>query len=201
MIPDHVARLRPRVLRVLRMVGVAVGLGVLSWACSLGLFHVSGNFHTVVDRTLYRSGQLTPEQISRYVETYDIKTIINLRDDNDVNPAYEPEVRAARYLGVTHLDFQMSAERQLSSAQAQDLVALLRGAEPPILIHCKAGADRTGLASALYLAAILGRDLKTASGQLSIQYGHIALPFVPEYAMDRTFKKVSPRLVLADTLP
>jgi len=70
----------------------------------------------------------------------------------------------------------------------------MKGAQKPILIHCREGADRTGLASALYLAAIKKAGEAVAEGQLSIRYGHISLPFIPEYAMDRAFETLEPSL-------
>jgi hypothetical protein len=33
-----------------------------------------------------------------------------------------------------------------------------------------------------------------AKGQLSIGFGHFSLPFIPEYAMDRTFEALEPSL-------
>lgn len=88
----------------------------------------------------------------------------------------------------------MSARRELSAAKAAKLIVLMKGAQKPILIHCKAGADRSGLASALYMAAIARVGEATAEGQLSIRFGHFSLPFIPEFAMDRTFEALEPSL-------
>jgi protein tyrosine/serine phosphatase len=82
----------------------------------------------------------------------------------------------------------------LTEAQAAELVQLMRDAPKPVLIHCQGGADRTGLASALYLAAIEKRSESAAKGQMSIIYGHIPLPITHAYAMDRTFEKLEPIL-------
>ena len=88
----------------------------------------------------------------------------------------------------------MSARHELSRPRAAALIALMERVEKPILIHCKDGADRTGLASALYLAVVKQEDPKVAEAQLSIRYGHISLPFIPEYAMERTFEHLTPLL-------
>ncbi|MEM9277696.1 MAG: tyrosine-protein phosphatase [Pseudomonadota bacterium] len=45
--------------------------------------------------------------------------------------------------------------------------------EHPILIHCKSGADRMGLASVLYLHLIDQVPIEKALDQLSLRYGHI----------------------------
>lgn len=158
----------------------------------LGALQLTGNFNTVVAGEFYRSGQLTPTQIADYAKQYGIKTIINLRGDNPGNSWYDAEVAEARRLNISHINFGMSARRELTAAQATALIAAMKEAEKPILIHCKAGADRSGLASALYLAAVKKLDAATAEGQLSIRFGHFSLPFIPEYAMDRTFETLEP---------
>ena len=59
----------------------------------------------------------------------------------------------------------------------------------PLLIHCQSGADRSGPAAALYLAAIARHGEAAAEDQLSIRYGHIGLPHVSSaYAMGRTWE-------------
>lgn len=160
---------------------------VLVAPASAGLYFLSlqwnGNFDAVAPRTLYRSAQLTLEQMSRYVERYNIRTVINLRGENLGQSWYNSEVEASKRLGVAHVDFRMSASQELTPERAKELVALMAKAEKPLLIHCKDGADRTGLASALYLAVIEREAPKTAGEQLSFRHGHLSLPFIPEYAI------------------
>ena len=73
--------------------------------------------------------------------------------------------------------------------QVNQLVAIMRDAPKPILIHCKAGADRTGLATALYLSRVALLSEKEAESQLSIRYGHVGIPYLSAtYAMDRTWE-------------
>lgn len=156
----------------------------------LGFLQLTGNFSTVVSGELYRSGQITPEQLDEYATRYGIKTIINLRGRNPGNIWYEAETAESRKLHIDHVDFGLSARREVSEQQAADLIALLRSAQKPILIHCKAGADRSGFVSALYLAAIKKWRPDIAEGQLSIRFGHFSLPFIPEYAMDRSFERL-----------
>jgi protein tyrosine/serine phosphatase len=108
-----------------------------------------------------------------------VKTIINLRGSNPGGPRYDAEL-AEDKLEVAHIDFRMSARRQLTLAHADTLIAVIRAAAKPILIHCDAGADRTGLASALYLAAIEPASEETSEEQLPIRFGHISTPFILE---------------------
>jgi protein tyrosine/serine phosphatase len=87
----------------------------------------------------------------------------------------------------------MSASRELTRSQVDRLLAILEAVEKPLLIHCQAGADRTGLATALYLAAIAKQGEEAAEDQLSIRYGHVGLPHLSSaYAMERTWEKLEP---------
>lgn len=167
--------------------GVALALA-LSTGGYLGALQLTGNFHPVVPGSLYRSAQPTATDIARYRKTYGIKTIINLRGENTGSPWYDSEIAEAKRLGIAHVDFGMSARRELTQAASADLIAILERAEKPVLIHCKAGADRSGLASALYVAAVAKLGEAAAEQQISIRYGHISLPVSATYAMDRTFE-------------
>jgi len=168
-----------------------------------GLFLTSlqffGNFHTVIPGELYRSAQMTPAQLEAYAAGYGIKTVINLRGDGGTRKWYADEKAESSRLGIDHIDFPMSAKKALTREQTQQLADILRTAPKPILIHCKAGSDRTGFASALYLAAVKGIDVEDAEQQLSVRYGHISLPFVPAYAMDETYEDVEEWLGYPDS--
>ena len=178
----------------LRQLGVVIFVALLLGGAYVGSLRLTGNFNPVVDGEVYRSAQLSPVEISTFAKAYGIKTIINLRGANPGKAWYDGEVAEARELGVAHLDFRMSARRELSASQAAALIAMMRQAQKPLLIHCNAGADRSGLAAALYLAVVKKESPAEAAGQLSFRYGHFSLPFVPEYAIDRSFETLRPSL-------
>jgi protein tyrosine/serine phosphatase len=160
---------------------------------------LNNNFNEVRPGELYRSAQPDALEIAAYANRYKIKTIVNLRGSNPGTLWYDSEVAASEALGITHIDFPMSAKRELTLAQAQALVEIFRTAEKPILIHCEAGADRSGLASALYLAAVSKVGEATAERQLSIRFGHISSPLSASYAMDLTFENLEPWLGFKDS--
>ena len=163
----------------------------------LGFFgaeHLSGNFHAVVAGELYRSAQPDAVRIALYGERYGIRTIVNLRGENRGSPWYDAEVAEARRLGINHIDFRMSAGTKLTQGRASDLIELFRTARKPILIHCLNGVDRTGLAGALYVAAVAKRGEEAAESQMSLRYGHFPLPGFKAYAMYETFEDLEPWL-------
>lgn len=150
----------------------------------LGALHMTGNFHEVLPGRFYRSGQLSPDALSRYIDRYGIKTVINLRGAAPGRAWYDGEIAATRDHGADHLDFHISAGRRLTLDESLRLVALMRDAKAPVLVHCQGGSDRSGLASLLYLHEVAGVADGSAAWQLSPLYGHIGLPFLYAYAMD-----------------
>lgn len=157
----------------------------------LGILQLTGNFHEVVPGELYRSAQLSGKQIIKKSDQHSIRTIINLRGDNKGETWYDHEIESAQLLGLHHVDFRMSSGRQLNQAEVAQLIRIMREAPKPILIHCKGGADRTGLASALYLAAIKKQGKFEAKKQLSFMYGHTPFLFLKTIAMDNTFESTT----------
>lgn len=187
----------------LRRIGRGVLLAFAPFALFAGGFYAhmlwTTNFHPVIAGELYRSSQPSAATIAELQKQYGIKTIINLRGDNSGHGWYDKEVAQAKELNINHIDFRMSSGRELTQDQAAKLIEIMRDAPKPLLIHCQAGSDRTGLASALYLAAITKTGEATAQGQMSIIYGHLPLSFTRAYAMDRTFTKLEPWLGLSNS--
>lgn len=176
-------------LRVFGRTARVVGIAVLGAGALLLLQYFLGNFHTVEAGQFYRSGQLSASQIAEYHREYGIRTIVNLRGENNGSAWYDAEVGEARKLGIDHIDFRMSAREELSKDRAEHLVQIFRTAEKPILVHCEGGADRTGLASSLYMAAIVKAGEFASELQLSVLYGHFGIPYLTEtYAMDETWE-------------
>jgi protein tyrosine/serine phosphatase len=175
---------------LLKWSGILSSLIGLVLAVYLIAIQLTGNFATVLPGELYRSNQPTAAQITSYAANYGIKTIVNLRGSKPNAAWYRQEVAAVRALGLTLIDFDMSANRELSVDEARQLASLLRDAPKPLLIHCRSGSDRTGLASAIYLSQVANIDKETAEWQLSLRFGHIGIPFVsPAYAMDESWER------------
>lgn len=161
----------------------------------LGARQLVGNFYEVIPGTLYRSAQVTPASLTHFKKHFGIRTVINLRGANPGSDWYDAELKASDELGLTHIDFAMKASRPLPQSRAAELIALMRTAPKPILIHCQAGADRTGLAAALYVAAIGGADAPIPDRQLSLRFGHIGIPFLSAaYPMDESWETLAPSL-------
>ncbi|MBB5700321.1 protein tyrosine/serine phosphatase [Ochrobactrum daejeonense] len=177
-----------------RLTGLGLVIGAGFMGGYLYTLQYKGNVHTVLDGQVYRSNQPDPARIANLQKLYGIRTIINLRGPEPGEKWYDEEIAAAETLGIRHADFEMSARRQLSPEEARQLIALMAKAEKPVLIHCKSGSDRTGLAAALYVAAIAKGSESKAERQMSIAYGHFGFPLSPTYAMERTFEAIEAEL-------
>lgn len=177
------------------LVAPFIGLG-----CFVLAIQSQRNFDVVVADQLYRSAQPSAQDIEHYAGQHQIRSIINLRGASVGSPWYDEEVAEAAKLGIKHYDFRMSASQALTQDEAISLIALLASAEKPVLVHCNWGADRTGLASALYLAAIAKQGEAASEGQLSLRYGHFSVPGLSQaFAMDETFESLEPWLGYFDS--
>ncbi|MBY7649815.1 MAG: hypothetical protein C4617_04940 [Candidatus Liberibacter europaeus] len=163
----------------------------------LGLFvfitiNYKSNLHIVSPDKVYRSAQPDSKFIKYLWQNHGIRCILNLRDENNTS-WYKEEEDTTKSLGIKLINFPISVSKGLSEKEIKELVILLKEAPKPLLIHCKSGADRTGLASALYLHFLSEDQKDNAGGQLSIFYGHI--PFFKARKMDQDFeisKKINP---------
>lgn len=132
------------------------------------------NFHVLADGLAYRSGQPTPEQLAYLFGRYDIRTVINLRGENPGDDWWEAERAACEAHGVALVNIRMSASHLPSREALLSLYDTFENAEYPILIHCQAGADRAGAASAIWRMVVQGASRDEAAAELSPQYWHFA---------------------------
>lgn len=174
-------------LAVVLMAVGAVAAGAGAWA---GYLRVTGNIHEVEPGQVYRSGQLWPSQLSSLLQEKGIRTVINLRGENPGRAWYDDEIRVTEAAGVRHVSLPMSANVEPSPDLLARLIDTLGTAQQPMLIHCEAGADRSGLASALYQLINKGQSPAEADRQLSFRYGHFPWLTSRTGAMDRTFWRV-----------
>lgn len=129
------------------------------------------NSHTVVAGKLWRSYQPSPADLKRW-QARGAKTIINLRGDKPSGFLFLEEEACAR-LGIELRTFRVFSRDAPSKEALYGARDLFNEIAYPALIHCKSGADRAGLMSALFLFLHEGRPLDEALGQLSWRFGHV----------------------------
>lgn len=186
--------------RIMRGLGVGLAAAVAALAGYLACLHLGGNFHEVLAGELYRSAQVSGADIAVVRESRGVRSILNLRGAAPGEGWYDEEIASSADHGIIHADFAMSSSRAIGPEEAAQLIALMRDMPKPLLIHCRRGSDRTGLAVALYLAAISGADEEQAERQLSLRYGHFALPWLSDaWPMDESWERLEPVLGFADS--
>lgn len=176
--PTHAPQSVPRRIRGSWKVAIAIGclLGLsLAVAWEIGQVTFGRNFHVVIPGRVYRCAQPTAAGLEQAIRKNGIRTVINLRGCGVPLPWYLDETRATHRLDVNQEDVSFSASRLPADTEIRRLVQVLDRTEYPILLHCRQGADRTGLASALVLLLQTDDGLDQARHQLGWRFGHVAL--------------------------
>jgi protein tyrosine phosphatase (PTP) superfamily phosphohydrolase (DUF442 family) len=131
----------------------------------------NNNFHRISARA-FRSGQPLPGDLARYVARHGIRTVITLRGTKGSVPYIRMMAAMCDELGVAHHNFPLNSRRPPRPERIHAAKALLEEIEYPVLFHCKSGADRAGLFSALYLHLIEGVPMERTRQLRFWPYGH-----------------------------
>ncbi len=128
------------------------------------------NKHKITENA-WRSNQPTPKQLSAWKE-YGIKTILNLRGKNGYG-SYVLEKEACKKLNLTLIDFRVKSRDMPEKKVIYDAQYLFESIEYPFLMHCKSGADRTGIIGTLFKILKENQTVENAIEQLSFKYLHV----------------------------
>ncbi|MGR3466703.1 MAG: fused DSP-PTPase phosphatase/NAD kinase-like protein [Shimia sp.] len=118
---------------------------------------------------VWRSNQPGPMRLMR-MQRQGIRSVLNLRGASR-KPFYQLAARAAQRCGLTMASTPLSAKRARSAAELLAAWRALHDLPRPVLVHCKSGADRTGLLCALLILERTGDEI-AARRQLSMKYLH-----------------------------
>lgn len=154
----------------------------------LGVFRAFYMNKHKVAADVWRSAQPAPWHI-RGLARKGIRTVINLRGPHP-NGSYRLEAEACARHGMRFVDFRVRSRAAPTREDVRAARALFESVEYPVLLHCKSGADRAGLMSALYLIFREGKSVEEAKSALSLRYGHIrqADTGVLDYFFERYFE-------------
>ncbi len=120
---------------------------------------------------VYRSNHPTAARLHAY-HALGIRTILNLRG-SERRGHYHEERALCDDLGIAMIDSRLYARKPARRHELLEVIAHLKAAPRPLLIHCKSGADRAGFASAVHLMVNEGRPVAEARRQLSLRYIHL----------------------------
>lgn len=135
-----------------------------------GIFRLVYSNRHRLSLTALRMAQPTPTQL-RTLALKGVRTIVNLRGERDCG-AYRLETEACQRVGLRLVNFTLRSRAAPERETVLRAKQLLDQIEYPIMMHCKSGADRVGLFSALYVHLREGVPIEVAKRQLDWRYGH-----------------------------
>ena len=120
---------------------------------------------------MYRENQPSPKRIAQ-LAAEGIKTIINLRGESPKG-FYLLEVEACEQHGIELINHRMYSRDTHTVEAIKGARGLFERIDYPAVMHCKSGADRTGIMGVLYRHFKMGDSIEEAVEQLSLKYLHV----------------------------
>ena len=147
------------------------------------------NFYKVSDG-VYRANQPSPSHLKSY-KKLGIRSVLSLR--GRAKQSYDLfEDHYCKLLGLNLVYEPISSSSAPKPERLVNIINVMRDIPKPFVVHCKSGADRAGLVSALYLIAEEKRSVEEAKKHLSFKYLH--LDFTKTGILDYFFNVFSERL-------
>jgi protein tyrosine phosphatase (PTP) superfamily phosphohydrolase (DUF442 family) len=109
-----------------------------------------------------------------------VSIVVNFRNEDDERASEQRQVEAA---GMKYIGIPWRGEDQPSNKQVMEFLDLVRGnPDAKIFVHCKAGADRTGVMVAAYRIAVEHKSADDAVAEMhQYHYHHFMLPHLERY--------------------
>ncbi|MBF9041741.1 protein tyrosine phosphatase [Rhodobacterales bacterium HKCCE4037] len=126
------------------------------------------NFYKLDDQ-VWRQNHPSPARLAQ-LKAMGAASVLSLRGPGAV--VSRMEAAACAKIGLPFHTVSLRALTLPKRAQLLMLFDAFREMPKPMVIHCKSGSDRTGLASLIYLHAFKGVPLDEARKQLSLRYIH-----------------------------
>jgi protein tyrosine/serine phosphatase len=155
------------------------------------------NFGHITD-SLFRGAQPSAAGFSA-LHDMGVSIIVDFRNENDEIASEQRQVEAA---GMKFVSIPWKGSDEPSNSQVAQFLDLVRAnPDVKIFVHCKAGADRTGVMVAAYRIAIEHKPLSDAVAEMHQYHYHaFALPHLERYVKtlpvllqnERTFSAYSP---------
>ena len=159
------------ILFALLVLAVAVPI---AWNNGLRDQFIPRNFGVVEPGRLYRSGQISARLIEPTLKRYGIESIVALADAGMKPADQAAEERAATGLGVERNVFPLSGDGTGRLEEYADAIAAIDRAVhqgKPVLVHCVAGAQRSGGVIAAYQVLVEKRSPQEAFAEMR-RFGH-----------------------------
>lgn len=150
-----------------------LGVAVWSWEEVLEDRIVPKNWGCVESGRIYRSGQLSAALVERTLKKHHIQVVVNLNGEKPGDADCLAEREACRSLGIDLKRFPLGGDGTGDIQHYADAIAAIVEAKAsgrPVLVHCAAGAQRTGGVLACYSLLVNGDPNDRALREV-IRYG------------------------------
>jgi tyrosine-protein phosphatase SIW14 len=136
------------------------------------------NWGHVTD-TLFRGGQPAFAGF-KTLQQLGVAIVVNFRDERDETASEQRQVEA---LGLKYVGIPWSGSDNPKDAQVVQFLDLVRAnPQAKIFVHCKRGADRTGVMVAAYRIAVQHKTVAEAVAEMhEYHYDHFFLPHLERY--------------------
>lgn len=181
--------------------GALVGAAVLGFL----LIRFGGhNTHVNNDAGFVRSAEMDGPALASAIKQNGIRSVLRLVGTEGTDAAsYQEEAAVCESLGVKHFVAKMAASRLPYRSELRRVFEVLENIDSdpklqPVLIHCSAGSDRTGLVSVIWMHDYKGAPYDQARRQLGWdKYMHVPFGEAGEMtdflSMYEDFLKANPR--------
>jgi protein tyrosine/serine phosphatase len=146
-----------------------IGGGVLLWEGLLEDRLVAKRFGVVEPGKIYRSGQISSHLIEPVLRENKIEKVIALNGSDLQKPYLKTEVETAKKLHIDHQVLHLIGDGTGDVDDYAEAVAELMRCEKagkPVLVHCAAGAQRTGGVVAAYRMLVQKKSPEEAYREL-----------------------------------
>jgi protein tyrosine/serine phosphatase len=165
--------IKPGSRRTAALLALAVLFGVGGATYWTSTEEGAKNFGIVEPGSIFRAGQISPSLIKKTFEENRIKIVVDLTVPVATDTEQQAELAAAKELGVEHLTFPLRGDGTGDIARYADAIEAIQRARKenkPVLIHCSAGAQRTGGVVAGYRMLVEGKPPDEARAEM-VRYG------------------------------
>ncbi len=166
---------RSKIFSLKLAISLALFLVFSAYVYRTSVFRISQNLAVVEDGKLYRSAQMSTAELQDTIKKYGIKTVISLRGSPGKTDYYEAEAETLDHLKVNFVALDFDDNFYPLEKELRQLFLTFEKGKYPMLIHCRVGADRTGMVAALYQQVYMKKTLDESLSQLTFKNWHVPL--------------------------